>query len=102
MSTAGPLTITAPNYATDGSRGYHLTTTLSTRMISGDIHGWIMHSPAGRVAIACLDGCAFRVIAPVEDLTAEWVDEHTDDILAAFVTDLAIHGRTDTTARYPA
>ena len=75
--TTAPITATLPKYAADGSRGYHLIT-------AAGVHGWIEVATDGHAVIATLGRRAWQVVGTVdqpEQLTPEWITEHTATIL---------------------
>lgn len=79
MSTT--LEVTAPSYATDGSRGYHIC--LSDALRGTKSHGWIQLMDDQSTVIATLNSNAWREVGtvPVQGvLTQDWVQDHKDHI----------------------
>ncbi|MFA4085250.1 hypothetical protein ONA92_26510 [Mycobacteroides salmoniphilum] len=76
------ITATAPSYAPDGSRGYHLAVTDSWRA-----SGWIYVADNGHTVYATIDHALSRsvgIVAARTDLTPVWISENADAILHQF------------------
>ncbi|SIC20043.1 hypothetical protein [Mycobacteroides abscessus] len=76
------LAATAPSYAPDGSRGYHLAMTAD-----GPASGWIYVADNGHAVYATIDRAPWRSVGNVAapaDLTPAWITENTDAILRQF------------------
>jgi hypothetical protein len=74
--TTNTIIATAPDYAPEGSRGYHLETATG-------IHGWANLGDDGRTVWATLNTEPYFVVGTVTDwteFTPEWIAEHAEMI----------------------
>lgn len=77
----------APEYAGDGSQGYHLVVTGERPATSWTVSGWIRVGDDGRTVYASIDGAPSRPVGTVAspaELTIDWVEQHAEEIQRPF------------------